>query len=147
LKALRLKSLSPMSDKSRTVLLIDDNDIDLKINSKIINLSNLFDEIITCQSGEDALAYLKRALENKGKLPDLILLDIQMPDIDGFEFMELYKKLPKKITDQCLIVMLSSTLDFGDIKKAEANRHVVELLKKPLFPDELKDILLKYFSR
>lgn len=135
-----------MSNNPKTVLLIDDNFVDLKINSKIIELSNLFDEIITCQSGEEGLEYLSKVLNNNGKLPELILLDIQMPDMDGFEFLELYRKLPKKLADNCLIAMLSSTLDFGDIKKAEANLHVVELLKKPLFPTELENLLKKHFS-
>ena len=135
-----------MLNNQKTVLLIDDNFVDLKINSKIIKLSNLFDEIITCQSGEEGLAYLSKVVKNDGKLPELILLDIQMPDMDGFEFLELYRKLPKKTADNCLIAMLSSTLDFGDIRKAEASLHVIELLKKPLFPTELEDLLKKYFG-
>jgi len=135
-----------MLNNHRTVLLIDDNDVDLKINSKIIKISNLFDEIVVCQSGDEGLNYLNRAMNDGKKLPDFILLDIQMPDMDGFEFLEFYKKLPKKLTEKCLIAMLSSTLDFGDIKKAEASLHVVKLLKKPLFPKELEDLLKKYFS-
>ncbi|MDR6782967.1 CheY-like chemotaxis protein [Pedobacter africanus] len=135
-----------MLNSHRTVLLIDDNDVDLTINSKIIKISNLFDEIVVCQSGDEGLAYLNRCLSEEKKLPDFILLDIQMPDMDGFEFLELYKKLPKQLTGKCLIAMLSSTLDFGDIKKAEASLHVVKLLRKPLFPKELEDLLKKHFS-
>ena len=135
-----------MLNNHRTVLLIDDNDVDLKINSKIIKISNLFDEIVICQSGDEGLTYLNRSMHEGKKLPDFILLDIQMPDMDGFDFLELYKKLPKKLTSKCLIAMLSSTLDFGDIKKAEASLHVVKLLKKPLYPNELEDLLKKYFT-
>lgn len=126
-------------------MLIDDNEVDLKINSKIITISKLFDEIILCMSGEEALSYLNDHTDNESALPDFILLDIQMPEMDGFEFLEYYKKLPKSITEKCLIAILSSTLDFGDIKKAEASPHVIKLLKKPLFPKELEEELKKYF--
>lgn len=135
-----------MLNNHRTVLLIDDNDVDLKINSKLIKISNLFDEIVSCQSAEEGLTYLNRHLSEEQKLPDFILLDIQMPDMDGFDFLEYYKKLPKQLTEKCLIAMLSSTLDFGDIKKAEASQHVVKLLKKPLHPGELEELLKKYFA-
>ena len=124
--------------------MIDDNEVDLKINSKIITISKLFDEIILCQSGEEALTYLNRNLREEDKLPDFILLDIQMPEMDGFEFLEIFKQLPAPITEKCIVAILSSTLDFGDIKKAEANPYVIRLFKKPLFPKELEEVLAKY---
>lgn len=125
-------------------MLIDDNEIDLKINSKIINISGLFDEIIICHSGDEGLTYLGRHAEDEQNLPDFILLDIQMPEMDGFEFLEVFKKFPDKLKEKCQVAILSSTLDFGDIKKAEANPYVIKLLKKPLFPKELEEVLNKY---
>ncbi|WP_316820611.1 response regulator [Pedobacter gandavensis] len=133
-----------MLNKLRKVMLIDDNEVDLKINSKIITITKLFEEIILCQSGEEALNYLSRNKHEEALIPDFILLDIQMPEMDGFEFLEIYKELPKSITDKCIIAILSSTLDFGDIKKAEANPHVVRLFRKPLFPKELEEELSKH---
>lgn len=129
-----------MLDHKNTVMLIDDNFIDLKINSKLISITKIFDEVITCQSGEEALIYLKQQKDAQ-LLPNFILLDIQMPDMDGFEFLEQFKKLPQTIIDRCKVAMLSSTLDFGDIKRAEANQYVVKLLKKPLSITDLKSIL------
>lgn len=126
-------------------MLIDDNIIDLKINSKIILLSKLFDDIIQFQSGEDALSYFSKHLHQPELLPDLILLDIQMPEMDGFEFLDNYKKFPAAVKDKSLIAMLSSTLDFGDIKKAEANSNVIKLLKKPLITAELETIFKSNF--
>ncbi|TKC09011.1 response regulator [Pedobacter frigoris] len=134
-----------MLNKPRKVMLIDDNEVDLKINSKIITISKLFDDIILCRSGEEGLSYLNQHVDNEAELPDFILLDIQMPEMDGFDFLEIYKKFPKSIKDKCLIAILSSTLDFGDIKKAEANPYVIKLLKKPLFPKELEEVLKKHF--
>jgi len=127
-------------------MLIDDNEVDLKINSKIINISKLFDEIIICHSGDEALTYLNKHIDDEQNLPDFILLDIQMPEMDGFEFLEIFKKFPDRLKEKCLITILSSTLDFGDIKKAEANPYVIKLLKKPLFPKELEEVLNKFIK-
>ena len=133
-----------MQSKTGRVLLIDDNDIDLKINSKIINLSNFFQDIVLCQSGVEAIMYIKKNLNEPELLPDFILLDIQMPEMNGFEFLELYKKLPQSFLENCKLAILSSTLDFGDIKKAEANPLVIKLLKKPLYPGELKELMTRH---
>ena len=126
-----------MQNKLKKVMLIDDNEIDLKINAKLITLAKLFDDIIICQSGEEALDYLNANLVKQQGLPDFILLDIQMPEMDGFEFLEHYRSFPNK----CPVAMLSSTLDFGDIQRAEANPYVIKLLRKPLSPQELAGLL------
>jgi CheY-like chemotaxis protein len=130
-----------MINANNLVMLIDDNFIDLKINEKIIKITNTFDEIIMCLSAEEALNYLTAHQANSAALPNFILLDIQMPEMNGFDFLEQYRKLPAAFTDQCKIAMLSSTLDFGDIQRAEANPFVVKLLKKPLIPQTLLEVL------
>ena len=127
-------------------MLIDDNIIDLKINTKVIQISQLFDEIIQCNSGDEALNYFNVHSNNLAQLPNLILLDIQMPEMDGFEFLDNYKSLPKEWKANCHIAMLSSTLDFGDIHKAEANPFVLKLLKKPLIPVELSSLVKANYS-
>ncbi len=127
-------------------MLIDDNIIDLKINSKVILISRLFDEIIQCQSGEEALSYFTSHANELDKLPNFILLDIQMPEMDGFEFLDNYKLFPEEWKARCQVGMLSSTLDFGDIRKAEANPYVIRLLKKPLIPAELEAIFKSNFT-
>jgi len=129
-----------MQNKINHVMLIDDNIIDLKINEKLISLAKLADQITMCQSGQEALNFLKKNSTEIQNLPNLILLDIQMPEMDGFEFMEYYKDLPPSITTNCTVAMLSSTLDFGDIHKAEANPLVIKLLKKPLVIPDLKQL-------
>ena len=130
-----------MLNKLKRVMMIDDNEIDLKINAKLINIAHLFEEIIICNSAEEGLEYLRKNQKNIDNLPGFILLDIQMPDMDGFDFLEEFKRFPKSFTDTCPVAMLSSTLDFGDIQKAEANPYVIKLLKKPLLIKELEKLL------
>ncbi|RZJ81142.1 MAG: response regulator [Flavobacterium sp.] len=130
-----------MLNNKRLVMMIDDNEIDLKINSKVVTIAKLFDEIIICMSGTEGMDYLNKHIQNQERLPGYILLDIQMPDMNGFDFLEQYKRLPKDFTANCQVIMLSSSLDFGDIKRAEANPYVVKLLRKPLSPTELAQLL------
>lgn len=120
-------------------MLVDDNYIDLRINAKIISLANNTTEIITCCSAEESLNYLKKHAEDVEKLPNFILLDIQMPEMNGFEFLEEFKQLSQTTIDKCTIIMLSSTLDFGDIQRAQANPYVSKLINKPLTIEKLKD--------
>lgn len=122
-------------------MLIDDSEIDLKINTKILSLHFAGCHIITCLSAMEGLTYLKKHALQPNMLPDYILLDIQMPDMDGFSFLEAFKNLPHHLINHSIIIVLSSTLDFGDIKRAEANRFVHKMLKKPLNPKELKDLI------
>ena len=129
----------------KVVMLVDDNDIDLKINEKVVGITKSFDKVVVCRSGEEALNYLKSNVTNPTLLPDLILLDIQMPEMNGFEFLEQYKKLPGSFTEVCVIAMLSSTLDFSDIQRAEANPYVAKLLKKPLMPKILMEVVQEHF--
>lgn len=136
-----------MANKLKKVLLIDDNDIDLKINTKVIILTGFFEEIDFCHSGEEGLNYIKNILSTPELWPDYILLDIQMPEMDGFEFLEIYKNFPNNFINHCKVAILSSTLDFGDIKRAEANPYVLKLLKKPLYPNDLSNLLSNYMPK
>lgn len=125
----------------RRIMLIDDSEIDLKINTKILSLHFPGISVTNHISAEEGFNYLKKNIAQQGPLPDCILLDIQMPDMDGFDFLELYKSLPNSFTGQCTVIILSSTLDFGDIIRAEANCYVFKLLRKPLNAADLKSAL------
>lgn len=123
-------------------MLVDDSEIDLKVNSRMLILSKLCSDIQTCISADSALEYLKLNSSNLEHIPNVILLDIQMPYLNGFDFLERFSELSQEVKNHCQIFILSSTLDFGDIKKAEANPLVTKLLKKPLNVYELSRHLM-----
>ncbi|MDZ4840129.1 MAG: response regulator [Bacteroidota bacterium] len=120
------------SFRFENVLLIDDNEIDNFINKKLIEKAGFSKTIDECKSGSDALEYLNSKFITNEKLPDLIFLDIMMPVMDGFEFLENYDKLDYKIKSNTRIIMLSSTESFKDLNRANSSKYVYKFLNKPL---------------
>lgn len=115
------------------VLLIDDSDIDNMVNKKVIEKAGFSKTIVVKKSAESALDYLKDLSANyPADIPDVIFLDIRMPETDGFGFLEKYESLPETITAKSVIVMLSSSIDQEDYNKALANKFVRLFLNKPL---------------
>ncbi|MDQ3071878.1 MAG: response regulator [Bacteroidota bacterium] len=115
----------------KTVLLIDDNTIDNFINTKLITKAGFSEKVIEKTSAISALDFL-REIKNEEEVPDVILLDIMMPVMDGFEFLEQYDKMPADVKSKSRVVMLSSTESFKDLNRANSNPYVYKFLNKPL---------------
>lgn len=110
--------------------LIDDSAFDLFIYEKLLIKSGITSSVKTFNSARDALKHLIRQADT---LPDIvILLDLQMPDMNGFEFIDEFDQLPETLRQKVRIFMLSSTIDTRDIEKAKASQHIIDLLPKPL---------------
>lgn len=121
------------------VFLIDDNEIDLFIHEQFLKVEGLLLDVKKFTYAGDALTFLLKC--NEDQYPNLILLDIQMPLMNGFDFLDKFKELNNDIQEQINIVMVSSSLDFGDITRASANSNVVGFLSKPLNIKELITLL------
>jgi CheY-like chemotaxis protein len=129
-----------MNSTIKKVLLVDDTEIDLYISQSLMTACNFADSILTRTSGDEALEYLKVNADNADQIPTLLFLDIRMPVMDGFSFLEEYEKLPESVRENCTIYMLSSSLDYEDIARAKCNPYVASFLNKPLYPETLEDI-------
>jgi CheY-like chemotaxis protein len=115
--------------------LIDDSAFDLFIYEKLLIKSGITENVKTFNSAREALKYLAA----QESLPEIIiLLDLQMPDMNGFEFIDEFDLLPEAVRAQIKIFMLSSTIDTRDIEKAKASPHIIDLLPKPLEVNFLK---------
>ena len=127
--------------------MIDDDQVNNFVCESIIRNENFADEVISFEWAEDALKYLYEA-SDKGHahFPDLIFLDINMPGMDGWSFIDEYRKLPQQATASCCLFMLSSAVDRKDILTAKSNDEVKEFFSKPLSPEILDIIREEYIS-
>jgi CheY-like chemotaxis protein len=121
----------------KTFLVVDDSYIDRLVSSMLIKRAFDNPEVIDLAGGRQALEWLSaKTFDTEETL--LIILDIMMPQMNGFEFLDAFEGLEPHIKDQTKIIMLSSTLDLDDINKAMTHTSVKKLLSKPLSANELK---------
>lgn len=126
--------------KFSTVMVIDDNNIDLYIASKVISKNLFAEKILTYTSAIDALQYLADNESDPAALPEIILVDIYMPVMSGFEFMQAFDKLSMNVKKNCRAYIISSTIDENDITKTRQDRNVVAFQEKPITVDFLNAI-------
>ena len=135
-----------MSEKSICIMLVDDNPDDNFFHERAIKENNPADIVITKYMAMDALEYLK--IEKEGSpYPDLIFLDINMPSMNGWEFLEQYDCLDKKLQSRAIIIMLTTSENPDDLLKAQGWACVSDYRSKPLTVEIMKEIVGKYFGR
>jgi len=126
--------MTELLKKPDLVLLIDDDDAVNMLNTIILRKSGLADNIVAVQSGEKGLEALSEFL-TENKWPGIIFVDINMPGICGWEFIERFKKDFVQFKEKCLICVLSSSLDPRDRENAKNSDMVDSYLSKPLSID------------
>ncbi|MFT3822733.1 MAG: response regulator [Chitinophagaceae bacterium] len=140
-----------MKKKLNCVLLIDDDEPTNFLNRMVVEETACANHVQVIQSGRDALDYLA----NKGKYanaddtyptPDLIFLDINMPAMDGWEFLEQYEQLPSHQKGKIIMVMLTTSFNPEDESKARANGYISGFKNKPLTEITLTEILNEHFA-
>lgn len=131
--------------KVNAILLIDDNEADNEFHKRAILKSGVCTNIEVANGGQKALDYLKKCGDNDITPPELIFLDINMPGMNGFEFLEEYHRLDAKLKSKMVVFMLTSSLMPEDKAKAKNSGEVSDFLNKPLTAQTVTSIVEKYF--
>jgi CheY-like chemotaxis protein len=131
-----------MRKKLNTILLVDDDEDDNYFHKIIINKMNMVNQIDIANNGIEAIAYLENENINP---PDLIFLDLNMPKMNGWEFLEQYKNLGIAQKAKVLIVILTTSANPDDVKRAKEIEDVTGFNTKPLSKEYLMEILEQHF--
>lgn len=126
----------------KKVLVIDDAAIDRLLAKKIMSKHDFATDVHAVESAMDALEMLRSCASEPESLPDLIFLDINMPQMSGFDFLEEYNKFPENVKKKCVIVMLSSSLHPEDREKALSSPYVFEFMSKPINAEKLAKLVI-----
>jgi CheY-like chemotaxis protein len=131
--------------KIKTVLLIDDDSINNFINARLIKKCKISDDVNVMSNGKEAILYLNECLIKKLPCPELILLDINMPVMDGFEFLNAFNDLDFFNKAEVVIIMLTTSSNPKDLERlSEAN--ISGFLNKPLTESMVNGLMEKNFK-
>lgn len=131
-----------MSKQLNCILLIDDDEPTNFLNRLTLEQAGCARQIQVAQSGQEALEYLRDGAPR----PDLIFLDINMPAMDGWEFLERYRGLPFSRKADIVLIMLTTSLNPDDEKRTRAIPEVSGFEHKPLSHEQLHVLLNRYFA-
>ena len=128
--------------KYKSIMLIDDNDIDNFINEKLIKAYHFAENVYVHSSTKSALEFLKNIEITLHEIPtDLIpsciFLDINMPILDGFHFLDEFEKIAPLLREKMNVAMLTTSLNPSDIEKSKQYANVIKFIHKPLTEAEL----------
>lgn len=119
-------------------MLIDDSDIDLFIQRRFLEVYNFSTELYLYKSAEEALSWLMTA--DKESIPEIIFLDLNMPEKDGFTFLTNFKNLPDVVRDKSRIVVLTSSNSNKDRDQAYTCENVIHFITKPLKQSDIEEL-------
>ncbi|WP_181305225.1 two-component system response regulator [Rufibacter sp. XAAS-G3-1] len=127
------------------ILLVDDDETTNFLNKRLLTRMEIAERIEVVTNGEEALRFLNTAIAAGQALPDLMFLDIKMPVMDGFEFLDKYHQLPEATQNCILVMMLTSSASFYDLEKLKKYSAVEQHISKPLEEAHVREILNEHF--
>ncbi|MBT8320233.1 MAG: response regulator [Eudoraea sp.] len=127
--------------KVKRVCLIDDDHIFVYGAKRLMREINFFDELSVFNNGQDALDYFESQSQDSEDLPSIIFLDLNMPLMNGWEFLEAFLNLPGMADKNIAVYITSSSVDPRDLEKIQAHPYIRDYILKPLTSEDLQDLL------
>ena len=118
------------------ILLVDDDEINNFLSKELLRLHQPDLVIESLQYVDEALLYLENKITNKQPLPDIILVDINMPSLNGWDFMDAYEKMNAEAIKNVKVYIYTSSIYYKDLEKIRNYKSVIKLISKP-FTDEM----------
>lgn len=128
-----------MLDHKLNLLVIDDDDINVFIIKKIVEKTGFDIDMVARNNGQQAIDYIKETIAQNSPLPRLVLIDINMPVMNGWEFIEAYESLG--IQQKVDMYILSSSVYENDIEKTKSYKAVKGFISKPLSMERLTELV------
>lgn len=125
----------------KQLTLVDDDDVFVFLTTRLLDKYKLVDLIKIFDNGYDALVFIKENLGNIEALPDIILLDLSMPIMDGWQFLDEYVKINPKIGKKITIYICSSSISPDDVARAKAINAVSDFIIKPMTKEKLIEMI------
>jgi CheY-like chemotaxis protein len=127
-------------EKIKKVLLVDDDSGTNFLHNIVLRDCECVEQVNTCTNGKKALDYLLECGEKHEPVPEIIFLDINMPVMDGWEFLDEFERLPAAVKGSCIIIMLTTSINPDDEQKALAHKSVAGFRHKPLTRQMLEEL-------
>ena len=125
------------------ICIVDDDDVYQFTTTRTIQAYKLAKKILVFSDGEEAIRFLSDNIALSSELPDVIFLDINMPIMDGWQFLEEYVKIKPRIGKKITLYMISSSVDPVDLERAKKISEISDYIIKPITPNQLVEIIDK----
>ncbi|HEX8378373.1 MAG TPA: response regulator [Pedobacter sp.] len=126
------------------IFIVDDYLINLRVAEMIVRRNKEFDTITSYEDAKAALSFISDNRDNESNLPDIILLDLHMPVMDGWEFIEKFEEIYSSLIKSVKIIILTSSTDQRDIQRSKQYSTVKGFYSKPLTVEMLSDISSRF---
>lgn len=130
-----------VKNKIDSCCIIDDDPIFIYGTKRIMKDLDFCDTVIVYNNGQEAYEGLREVSEQGKKIPQVIFLDLNMPIMNGWEFLDMFTKLPSNNSETTVIYIISSSVDPRDLERVKSYTLVHNYILKPITPNDLENVL------